>query len=543
MKHKKKFYNRKKKKKTSFINSPKTSSQKKTMWRRTQKLINNNIIRGNAATSKNNLSCCFVDKTSTTTATTSSSSDSYGSYRSLSSFFIGYHREGAKTFERTTVTQGKVDNNKWTTTTQKQKSTNNISTSTPSKMGYISHQRTAITKRLWNDRLEQMNVEHPHAPEQTLIKTKKIKEHVVLYDFENDKQLARDYATPWNTARIGRVLEDMDSLAGNVVFTHIDDNDPATRPPNAVTASADNIRQFMKLRLDQKTFLHGSVAYVGTSSIVVRCDLKNEKGEVLMRADFTFAARSNATGKATPVNQLDMKTLTEEQKATFDEVKAQIELKKNRKMDKMPMREEVRVFRKQWVKKMREMSRVAKEMPSRAVLDEKLSKIVLTSQTVHENLFVAQPQQVNLSGRIFGGFLLRRGFELALANAYTFAGTFPLFVNMSDVDFRAPVEVGDLLRFRAHIIHVGEPGEFDKKTLELKETNVFESGNDIERDIVMQVEAIVVNPKTVSATVTNSFLITFRVNGGLLPTVLPESTDEAFGVFEKVIRPKLCGWD
>lgn len=542
MKHKKKFYNRKKKKKTSFINSPKTSSQKKTMWRRTQKLINNNIIRGNAATSKNNLSCCFVDKTSTTTATTSSSSDSYGSYRSLSSFFIGYHREGAKTF-RTTVTQGKVDNNKWTTTTQKQKSTNNISTSTPSKMGYISHQRTAITKRLWNDRLEQMNVEHPHAPEQTLIKTKKIKEHVVLYDFENDKQLARDYATPWNTARIGRVLEDMDSLAGNVVFTHIDDNDPATRPPNAVTASADNIRQFMKLRLDQKTFLHGSVAYVGTSSIVVRCDLKNEKGEVLMRADFTFAARSNATGKATPVNQLDMKTLTEEQKATFDEVKAQIELKKNRKMDKMPMREEVRVFRKQWVKKMREMSRVAKEMPSRAVLDEKLSKIVLTSQTVHENLFVAQPQQVNLSGRIFGGFLLRRGFELALANAYTFAGTFPLFVNMSDVDFRAPVEVGDLLRFRAHIIHVGEPGEFDKKTLELKETNVFESGNDIERDIVMQVEAIVVNPKTVSATVTNSFLITFRVNGGLLPTVLPESTDEAFGVFEKVIRPKLCGWD
>ena len=505
------------------------------MLRRTQKLCINNIRN---AASKNN--SCFVDKT--TTATTSSSS-SYGSYRSLSSFFIGYHREGAKTF-RTTVTQGKVDNNKWTTTkTQKQKSANNISTSTPSKMGYISHQRTAITKRLWNDRLEQMNVEHPHAPEQTLIKTKKIKEHVVLYDFENDKQLARDYATPWNTARIGRVLEDMDSLAGNVVFTHIDDNDPATRPPNAVTASADNIRQFMKLRLDQKTFLHGSVAYVGTSSIVVRCDLKNEKGEVLMRADFTFAARSNVTGKATPVNQLDMKTLTEEQKATFDEVKAQIELKKNRKMDKMPMREEVRVFRKQWVKKMREMSRVAKEMPSRAVLDEKLSKIVLTSQTVHENLFVAQPQQVNLSGRIFGGFLLRRGFELALANAYTFAGTFPLFVNMSDVDFRAPVEVGDLLRFRAHIIHVGEPGEFDKKTLELKETNVFESGNDIERDIVMQVEAIVVNPKTVSATVTNSFLITFRVNGGLLPTVLPESTDEAFGVFEKVIRPKLCGWD
>jgi len=481
---------------------------------------------------------------------------------------VGFVPEATTTVISSKTKRAEVDNNnnnnnnenKWTTTTtthrggrllkrhhhhqyhRQQKTW--ISTTAASEMGYISHQRTAITKRLWNDRLEQMNLEHPHAPEQTVLKMKKVKEHVVLYDFENDKQLARDYATPWNTARIGRVLEDMDSLAGNVVFTHIDDNDPATRPPNAVTASADNIRQFKKLRLDQKTFLHGSVAYVGTSSIVVRCDLKNERGDVLMRADFIFAARSNATGKATPVNPLDVKALTEEQRATFDEVKAQIELKKNRKMDKMPMREEVRVFRKQWVKKMREMSRVAKEMPSRAVLDEKLSKTVLTSQTVHENLFVAQPQQVNLSGRIFGGFLLRRGFELALANAYTFAGTFPLFVNMSDVDFRAPVEVGDLLRFRAHIIHVGEPGEFDKDTLELKETNVYdESGDDIERDIVMQVEAIVVNPKTVNAIVTNSFLITFRVKGGLLPTVLPESTDEAYGVFEKVIRPKLCGWD
>lgn len=409
------------------------------------------------------------------------------------------------------------------------------------QMGYISHQRTAITKRLWNDRLEQMNVDKPHAPEQTEIKKKKIKEHVVLYDFENDLQLARDYATPWNTARIGRILEDMDSLAGNVVFTHIDDENLNTRPPNAVTASADNIRQFDTLSLHQKTFLHGAVAFVGTSSIVVRCDLKNEQGKVLMRADFTFAARSNVTGKATPVNTLDLENLTEKQKEDFEEVKAQSTLKKNRKMDKMPMREEVKEFRQKWVKKVREMSRVAREMPARAVLHEKLSKTVLTSQTVHENLFVAQPQQVNLSGRIFGGFLLRRGFELALANAYTFSGSFPIFVKMSDVDFRAPVEVGDLLRFRAKIIHVGEEGEF--KDLEL-EKKIDEKRNEaeVEREVVLQVEAIVVNPKTVNAIVTNSFLITFRVKGDI-STVLPESTDEAYGVFERVIRPKLCGWD
>ena len=83
------------------------------------------------------------------------------------------------------------------------------------------------------------------------------------------------------------------------------------------------------------------------------------------------------------------------------------------------------------------------ELPALAPRD-----VVPSSATRTENIFVAQPQQRNLSGRIFGGFLLRRAFELAFATTYVFGGDRPVFKQVSDMDFLRPVDVGDLLRLK-----------------------------------------------------------------------------------------------
>ena len=50
---------------------------------------------------------------------------------------------------------------------------------------------------------------------------------------------------------------------------------------------------------------------------------------------------------------------------------------------------------------------------------------VLQPQTSLENTFTCQPQQRNMHGRVFGGFLMRRAFELAHSTAYMFAGARP----------------------------------------------------------------------------------------------------------------------
>jgi len=61
---------------------------------------------------------------------------------------------------------------------------------------------------------------------------------------------------------------------------------------------------------------------------------------------------------------------------------------------------------------------------------------VIAEETSLSNTFVCQPQQRNMHGRIFGGFLMRRAFELAFATTYLFAGSRPSFVRVDEVIFR-----------------------------------------------------------------------------------------------------------
>ena len=74
---------------------------------------------------------------------------------------------------------------------------------------------------------------------------------------------------------------------------------------------------------------------------------------------------------------------------------------------------------------------------------------VLMDQTTQSNAMVAQPQARNLHDRIFGGFLMRRAFELAFATAYMFGGDKPRFLEVDDISFDKPVDVGDLLVFKS----------------------------------------------------------------------------------------------
>ena len=80
------------------------------------------------------------------------------------------------------------------------------------------------------------------------------------------------------------------------------------------------------------------------------------------------------------------------------------------------------------------------------------SNSVLVNQTHHENTLLMQPQNVNIAGRVFGGFLMHRAYDLALATCYTFAGAYPRFKEVGEVTFKKPVDIGDLVRLRSRVI-------------------------------------------------------------------------------------------
>lgn len=77
---------------------------------------------------------------------------------------------------------------------------------------------------------------------------------------------------------------------------------------------------------------------------------------------------------------------------------------------------------------------VVRDMPALASPHD-----MLMASTSLQNTFTCHFQQRNLHGRIFGGFLLRRAFELAFATCFTFAGARPVFDCIDDVQVRGCV--------------------------------------------------------------------------------------------------------
>lgn len=157
-------------------------------------------------------------------------------------------------------------------------------------------------------------------------------------------------------------------------------------------------------------------------------------GAVALTANFTFVARDSKTGKSAVINQITPET--EKEKVLWKEAEERNKLRKKRKG------EQKREINDEDMKRLDEMlseGRIFCDMPALADTDS-----ILIKDTCLQNSLMCQPQQRNIHGRIFGGFLMRRALELAFATAYAFAGSAPCFQEVDHVDFLKPVS-----RYRA----------------------------------------------------------------------------------------------
>ncbi|POY36339.1 acyl-CoA thioesterase [Solitalea longa] len=75
------------------------------------------------------------------------------------------------------------------------------------------------------------------------------------------------------------------------------------------------------------------------------------------------------------------------------------------------------------------------------------------SQTTITELMI--PSYANFGGKIHGGILLSLMDKVAYACASRHAGTYCVTVSVDEVNFLAPVEVGDLVSMHASVNHVG----------------------------------------------------------------------------------------
>ncbi|CAN1345276.1 Acyl-coenzyme A thioesterase 2, chloroplastic [Linum perenne] len=383
-----------------------------------------------------------------------------------------------------------------------------------------------VTSALWEARSKIFdNMLHPpkDAPPQTqlLTKTPAQSRTSILYNFSSDYILREQYRDPWNEVRIGKLLEDLDALAGTISVKHCSDDDCATRPLLLVTASVDRIVLKKPISVDVDLKIVGSAIWVGRSSIEIQLEViqpatedSDASDSVALTANFIFVGRDSQTGKAAQVNRLVPET--DQEKLLFEEAEARSNLRKKKRVvdDKKELDGSGEVSR---LKALLAEGRVFCDMPALADRNS-----ILLRDTRLENSLICQPQQRNMHGRIFGGFLMHRAFELAFSTSYAFSGSVPSFLEVDHVDFLRPVDVGDFLRLKSCILYT-------------------ELENPDEPLINVEVVAHVTKPELRSSEVTNTFYFTFTVrpeakatkNGNTLRNVVPTTEEEARLILER----------
>lgn len=310
-----------------------------------------------------------------------------------------------------------------------------IISSSPVLIKQVNVEKTPITAALWNIRKEQLqeikntvdnsdvcsinNGVHDIAPVKS----------VINYQFASDQHLRDTYVDSKGNFLCGKLLEDLDSMAGNIAFTHCtthmsSKSNAGRQTPALVTASVDSIVQEKEsISANCNYILAGQVVWTGKSSLDVIVELHQDVGGEqvklletnsttrVLSSLFTYVARDRATGKAVAINKVIATNVREEEVYSRRE-----KLSIDRKAKTIVDEAEDKLY-KDSITDLIDQGRAMIDMPAIANRNG-----VLMRSTALENTFITQPQMTNTGGRVFGGLLMHKAFDLAEATSHMFAG-------------------------------------------------------------------------------------------------------------------------
>uniref|UniRef100_A0A8B9WVP3 Acyl-CoA thioesterase 9 n=2 Tax=Bos mutus grunniens TaxID=30521 RepID=A0A8B9WVP3_BOSMU len=271
----------------------------------------------------------------------------------------------------------------------------------------------------------------------------------VFLPLGSQPELREKYLTVQNTVRFGRILEDLDSLGVLICYMHNKIHSAKMSPLSIVTALVDKIDMCKKnLSPEQDIKFSGHVSWVGKTSMEVKMHMFQLHGNdfsPVLDATFVMVARDSENKGPAFVNPLILESPEEE------ELFQQGELNKGRRvafsstslLKMAPTAEERTTIHEMFLNTLdpKTISFRSRVLPANSVWMEN-SKL--------KSLDICHPQERNIFNRIFGGFLMRKAYELGWATACNFGGR-PFIVAVDDIMFQKPVEVGSLLFLSAQV--------------------------------------------------------------------------------------------
>ncbi|XP_077150703.1 acyl-coenzyme A thioesterase 9, mitochondrial isoform X1 [Ranitomeya variabilis] len=274
----------------------------------------------------------------------------------------------------------------------------------------------------------------------------------VMLPLGSEPQLREKYLNVYNNVRFGRILEDLDSLGVLICYTHTKSASRNMSPLSIVTALVDKIelrKQIMSPDCDIK--FTGHVSWVGKTSMEVKMHMLQLHDGIyspVLDATFVMVARDPENRRPAFVNPIVPDGPEEERLLQQGELNKlrRIEFSTASLLKMAPTAEERKIAHDIFLNTLdtNTVSFRSRILPPNSVWmeDAKL-----------KGLEICHPQERNIFNRIFGGFLMRKAYELAWATACSYGGSRPYVVAVDDIMFQRPVEIGSLLFLSSQVCY------------------------------------------------------------------------------------------
>jgi acyl-CoA hydrolase len=249
--------------------------------------------------------------------------------------------------------------------------------------------------------------------------------------------------------RFGQMLEVLDKIAEETALKYVNRFHPHVR---VVTAAIDDILVRHVADVTRDITFHARINHVGRSSLVVgiRVEQSGDSINHIASCHFTMVARSGTGDSATsvalpPLEYIDLM----EQKRAAKAVASRVEYQSQQALcSEPPSREEyemlARIHRAQDDQELVAGRRAQEDNSFRGF---KAGRLITDSW---ERMY---PEKENVPRSIFGGYLIRRAFELSSICSGLVAPDRSIIAAVTRINFFQPVRIGDTLHFTSRVVY------------------------------------------------------------------------------------------
>ncbi|KAF6757787.1 Thioesterase/thiol ester dehydrase-isomerase [Ephemerocybe angulata] len=300
----------------------------------------------------------------------------------------------------------------------------------------------------------------------------------LVLPFASDVAVLEQYINATGGIRTGKIMENLDSLAGSIAYKHmlgpgVESLGPIeTRGYYIVTASVDRLDMLSPLDPKRDLRLSGQVIYTGRSSMEVVLKMESigsgKPDDTVMIGRFSMVCRNAVTHKSHKVNPLIISTPEERALYSLGEhMKGRRQLSAAQSLTQVPpTSDEAAQLHAFYLSHGRDtlpsaLAKPTADANANVKFDTAPQKErVWMGDTVLAKTLLMFPQERNVHQKVFGGYLMRLAYELGFANASMFCRDSVRFLSLDGISFARPVPIGSILKLESMIMHTASNEEY-----------------------------------------------------------------------------------